>query len=394
MLLSDLVLKKHFLTSLLTIPVLGLGPVSNAGEISRAEVSEAVSAAVLPAMERNRIPGMAVALVVGEKTYVFNYGLSDVEKQTPVSDETIFEIGSISKTFTATLATYAEAAGDLKLSDTTETYLPDMAGTAFGKLELFHLGTHTVGGMPLQVPDAVRTRAQLIEYFRTWKPIYEGGTMRTYANPSIGALGWITAKSLGQDFSTAMTQLLFQPLGLANTYLRVPAEKITRYAWGYTREMNAVRVSSGVLDSEAYGVKTTAYDLSNFLKANMGMVPVNRTLQAALNNTRRPYFAVGKMTQDLIWEEYAMPVELQTLQEGNSTQATLNPTPVNAEVPANMPEDNAWVNKTGSTNGFGAYVAFVPEDRFGIVLLANKNYPNAERVEIAHKIYSGLADKL
>jgi len=158
--------------------------------------------------------------------------------------------------------------------------------------------------------------------------------------------------------------------------------------------MNAVRVNPGMLDSEAYGVKTTASDLSNFLKANMGMVPVNRTLQAALNNTRRPYFAVGRMTQDLIWEEYAMPVALQTLQEGNSAQVTLNATPVSAKVPANMPEDNAWVNKTGSTNGFGAYVAFVPADRFGIVLLANKNYPNAERVEIAHEIYRRLAGKL
>jgi Beta-lactamase class C and other penicillin binding proteins len=225
MLLSDLVLKKHFLTSLLTLAVLGLGPVSNAGGISRAEALEAVSAAVLPAMERNRIPGMAVALVAAEETYVFNYGLSDVAKQIPVSDETIFEIGSISKTFTSTLATYAEAAGYLKLTDTTETYLPDLADTAFGKSQLFHLGTHTVGGIPLQVPDTVRTRAQLLEYFRTWKPIYEVGTMRTYANPSIGALGWIAAKSLGQDFSTAMTQLLFQPLGLVNTYLRCPQRK-------------------------------------------------------------------------------------------------------------------------------------------------------------------------
>lgn len=386
-------MKNRLFTVLLTAAVFGLGSAVNAAEISSAEAMKAISAAVLPAMEKNQIPGMAVALVLGDKTYVFNYGVSDVEKQTPVTDETIFEIGSISKTFTATLATHAEATGKLKLTDTAAKYLPELAGTDFGNLQLFHLGTHTVGGIPLQVPDEVQTREQLLEYLRTWKPAYKTGTMRTYANPSIGALGWITAKSLGQDFSTAMTQTIFQPLGLTSTYLSIPAQKMSSYAWGYNKDKKPVRVNPGMLDSEAYGIKTTATDLITFVKANMGMLPLDSMLQSALNNTRKSYFSVGQMTQDLIWEEYAMPVDLPTLQEGNAPKLILNPTPVSAKVPASTPNSNVWVNKTGATNGFGAYVAFVPEKRFGVVLLANKNYPNAERVEIAHKIYSNLTGK-
>ncbi|WBL64562.1 class C beta-lactamase [Thauera sp. WB-2] len=386
-------MKNRLFTVLLTAAVFGLGSAVNAAEISDAEAMKAISAVVLPAMEKNQIPGMAVALVLGEKTYVFNYGVSDVEKQTPVTDETIFEIGSISKTFTATLATHAEATGKLKLTDTAASYLPELGGTDFRNLQLFHLGTHTLGGIPLQVPDEVQTREQLLEYFRTWKPAFRAGTMRTYANPSIGALGWITAKSLGQDFSTAMTQAIFQPLGLTSTYLSVPAQKMSSYAWGYNKDKKPVRVNPGMLDSEAYGIKTTASDLSTFLKANMGMLPLDSMLQAALNNTRKRYFSVGQMTQGLIWEEYAMPVDLPTLQEGNAPKLILNPTPVSAKVPAATPESNVWVNKTGATNGFGAYVAFVPEERFGVVLLANKNYPNAERVEIAHKIHSNLAGR-
>ena len=386
-------MKNRLFTVLLTAAVFGLSSAVNAAEISDAEAMKAISAVVLPAMEKNQIPGMAVALVLGEKTYVFNYGVSDVEKQTPVTDETIFEIGSISKTFTATLATHAEATGKLKLTDTAASYLPELAGTDFGNLQLFHLGTHTLGGIPLQVPDEVQTREQLLEYFRTWKPAFRAGTMRTYANPSIGALGWITAKSLGQNFSTAMTQAIFQPLGLTSTYLSVPAQKMSSYAWGYNKDKKPVRVNPGMLDSEAYGIKTTASDLSTFLKANMGMLPLDSMLQAALNNTRKRYFSVGQMTQGLIWEEYAMPVDLPTLQEGNAPKLILNPTPVSAKAPAATPDSNVWVNKTGATNGFGAYVAFVPEERFGVVLLANKNYPNAERVEIAHKIYSNLAGR-
>jgi len=386
-------LKNPRITALLATAVLGLSSAVNAADISSAEAMKTISAAVLPVMEKNQIPGMAVALVLGDRTYVFNYGVSDVEKQTPVTDETIFEIGSISKTFTATLATQAEATGKLKLTDTAAKYLPELAGTDFGNLQLFHLGTHTVGGIPLQVPDEVQNREQLLEYFRTWTPAYKTGTMRTYANPSIGALGWITAKSMGQDFGTAMTQTIFQPLGLTNTYLSVPTQKMSNYAWGYNKDKKPVRVNPGMLDSEAYGIKTTASDLSTFVKANMGILPLDSTLQAAFNNTRKSYFSVGKMTQDLIWEEYAMPVDLPTLQEGNAPKLILNPTPVSTQELSAKPRSNVWVNKTGATNGFGAYVAFVPEKQFGVVLLANKNYPNAERVEIAYKIYSKLNGK-
>ncbi|AMP09936.1 beta-lactamase family protein [Collimonas arenae] len=342
-------------------------------------------------MEKNQIPGIAVGLVLQGQTYVFNYGMASVEGQRRVTDATIFEIGSVSKTFTATLTTYAEATGKLELSDMVANYLPELADTDFGRLQLYHLGTHTTGGLPLQVPDEIQTEEQLMSYFRAWKPPYKTGAVRTYANPSIGTLGLIAARSLHQDFGAAMSHEIFQPLGLESTYLSVPSEKLSSYAFGYTKDKVPVRVNPGMLSNEAYGVKTTARDLTRFLKANMGMLQLGSTLQTALKNTRKGYFKVGDMTQDLIWEEYALPVDLQVLQHGNSAALIYNPTPVVAQVPPSSPRPDVWVNKTGSTNGFGAYVAFVPSKHFGIVVLANKNYPNEERVEIAHKIFEALS---
>src|SRR3546814_8022285 len=60
--------------------------------------------------------------------------------------------------------------------------------------------------------------------------------------------------------------------------------------------------------------------------------------------------------------------------------------PVQAIVPPREPAAAVWVNKTGSTNGFGAYVAFLPAEKKGVVILANKNFPIEARIRLAYLI--------
>jgi beta-lactamase class C len=365
-------------------------PVSHAAEPIAAQLQPTVDAAIRPLMAKYHIAGMAVGVIEDGKPYVYNYGVASTQTGKPVTRDTLFELGSVSKTFTATLASYAQVDGKLSLSDGTERYLPTLRGRPFGKVSLLNLGTHTPGGLPLQVPDDIHNDAQLLQYFHDWQPAHAPGTFRTYSNPGIGTLGLITAKSMGQDFTVLMQQRVFPALGMKSTYIHVPAAKMADYAQGYTKDGAPIRLTGGVISAEAYGVKSTAADMLRFVQANMSLIPLDSQLQRAITDTHTGYFQAGVLTQDLIWEQYPYPVELRTLEAGNSAEMVLNGTPSTEIKPPLPPQQNVWINKTGSTNGFGAYVAFVPQKRIGIVMLANRNFPNEARVSAAHQILMAL----
>lgn len=365
---------------------------SGAADNAPERVHSAVDAAVRPMMAKEHIAGMAVGITVAGKSWVFNYGVASTESHKPVNDDTLFEIGSISKTFTATLASWAQVEGKLSLDDRVEKYLPTLKNTPFGDVSLLNLGTHTPGGLPLQVPDEVRNEDLLMQYFKAWRPSCAPGTCRTYSNPSIGMLGLITAKAMGQDFTTLMQERLFPALGMTNTFIEVPAAKMRDYADGYTNYDKPIRMTDGVLWAEAYGIKTTAPDMLRWLEANMNEVKLDAKLQRAISEAHTGYFKAGVMTQDLIWEQYPYPVSLQSLQEGNSPAMIFKANPVTAIKPPLAPQQNVWINKTGSTKGFGAYVAFIPEKQLGIVILANKSFPIEQRVTLAYQIMQGLAE--
>lgn len=366
-------------------------PAAGAADTANSSLRQVVDHVIVPVMKSNRIPGMAVAVTLGEKSYVFTYGVASRNPRRPVTQDTLFEIGSISKTFTATLASYAQGTKHLSLSDNVAKYLPSLKGTAFGNVTLLELGTHTPGGLPLQVPDGIENDDQLLQYFKTWRPTYAPGTYRTYSNPGIGTLGLIAAKSMRRQFTALIQTWMFPAFGMKNSFIIVPEAKMSDYAWGYTQDGKPVRMTPGELYSETYGIKSTAADMIRFVEANMNELHLEGDLQRAVSQTHTAYFKAGRLTQDLIWEQYRYPVALKSLLAGNSPALIFEPTRATRIVPPEPPRQDVWLNKTGSTNGFGAYVALVPERKIGIAILANKNYPIADRVTAAYEILTHLA---
>ncbi|MFQ6590212.1 MULTISPECIES: class C beta-lactamase [Pseudomonas] len=354
------------------------------------DMRQVVDSSVQPLMQQQGIAGVSVAVVNKDQVQYFNYGLASRETQKPVTEDTLFEVGSVSKTFTATLGGYTQATGKLKLSDKASEHLSALTGSAFDGISLLQLATYTAGGLPLQFPDAADSAATMLNYFQHWKPTYAPGTQRLYSNPSIGLFGYLTAQSLGQPFNTAMEKTLLPKLGLKNTYVSVPAARAGDYAQGYDSAQKPVRVGPGALDSEAYGIKTSSQDLARYVIANLHPQTLGKPLQQAIATTQTGYYTVNGMTQGLGWESYPYPITLQALIDGNSTPMAMEPHKVQWLSTPRVQPANVLFNKTGSTRGFGAYVAYVPSKDIGVVILANKNYPNAERVKVAHAILSAM----
>ncbi len=348
-----------------------------------------VDAAIRPVMAEYDLPGVAVGVTVDGKAYIFNYGLASREDKLPVTDATMFELGSISKPMTATLATYAQALGKMSLQDHPSKFMPQLKGSQIDRANLLHLGTYTGGGLPLEFPDEIAD-AQMISYFQQWKADAAPGTQRRYSNPSLGLFGHLAALSMQGDFVALMEQNIFPQFGMNSSYLQVPKAASGNYAWGYDKANKPVRVGAGVFAAQAYGVISTAADVIAFVQANIDPSRLAPPMRRAVQGTQAGHFAVGGMVQGLGWELYNYPVSLEQLVAGNSPPVSMAPNTVTPVIPTQSPGPALLFNKSGSTRGFGNYLAFVPQKKIGVVLLSNKNFPAPVRVALAHGILGQL----
>ncbi|MFO1054286.1 MAG: class C beta-lactamase [Planctomycetota bacterium] len=351
-------------------------------------IEAVVDSVVAAIMAEHEVPGVAVGVTLDAQPQLFTYGVASVASRQPVGEHTLFEIGSISKVFTATLTGEAVATGALSLEQSASRYVPELAGSAFDTVSVHDLGTYTAGGLPLQFPEGV---VDPITYFAHWRPEYAVGTTRCYSNPSIGLLGEVAARSLGAPFEVVMGRLLSR-LRLQETYLQVPAERMPLYADGHDQAGKVTRLTPGPMGAPSYGLRTTVGDLLRFVQDNIDASSRDEMLQRAFAATHVGYYTVGGLQQGLGWEMYEDPADLDTLLAGNSADVIFEAKAVE-RLPTPRPAHAGMLfDKTGSTNGFSAYVVFVPQRRIGVVLLANKSIPIPDRVRAAHRILMALAE--
>jgi beta-lactamase class C len=292
------------------------------------------------------------------------------------------------------LVSYEQAIGKISLDDHPGKYMPQLRHTAIDEASLLNLGTYTAGGLPLQFPGAVTNNAEMATYFQQWKPSAIPGAQRRYSNPSIGLLGHIIGVAMNGNFADLVETELLPKLGLSHSYIRVPEAETDNYAWGYSKANKPIRVNPGIFDAEAYGVKSTAADMIRFVETNIRPENLKISIRRAVEGTHIGYFKISAMVQGLGWEQYPYPITLDGLLAGNSDTMSMQANAATQLTPPQTPSEPTLFNKTGSTNGFGAYVAFVPEKKIGIVMLANKNFPIPARITAAHAVIEQLSSEV
>lgn len=374
----------------LSLMTLILAAPASAGGLTEQQFQQISEDVFGPVIETYDIPGIAIGLTLSGEQYFFTQGLADRKAAVAVDQDTLFELGSNSKLFSAALAALAEQKGLLSLHDPVAKSLPELAGAAFDQITLADLAAHATGTLPLQVPGDITDTPALMAYLAQWRPGVDPTAFRSYSNVSIGLLGLIVGEKFGSSYEKAVETGLFPALGLKNTYVTVPDAAMAHYAYGYARGDNsAIRVTPGMLDSEAYGIKSSIADMTRFLDAHLGNLRLEKDLTAALARTRVSEYDTAHYAQAMIWEGYDWPVTTAQLEAGNATEMAMQPQPLTRHAQEAL-DGAVFLNKTGATNGFGSYLAMIPSEQIGVVVLANRNYPNPVRAAATLQLITAI----
>ncbi len=245
---------------------------------------EKIEAFIKKQMTVGNIPGMSVVIVMGDQTvYEKGFGFADLEKKTPVTPTTLFELGSTSKAFTGLGLLRMEKEGLLKLSDPVEKYLPWLKVKFQGKEVPGTIGQflHQSSGVPFEsvatIPEASGDDAleKTVQNLVGIELRHTPGSKFFYATINYDVLGLIIQKISGKPYEEYMKEKVLQPLGLTETYLFRKEAKEKGMAVGYKRSFHKLVAYDAPEyrgNTPAGYVITNARDLARWLKIQMGTI--------------------------------------------------------------------------------------------------------------------------
>ena len=329
------------LCSILSLQALAADP-----PLLPARVQEAITSRVAD----GDYPALVVAVVAGDRNHV--YGFGTLENGNAPDGDTIFQIGSVTKTFTATLLAESVVRGAVTLDTPVSALLPadtlpahgdkpitlgDLASQFSGLPRLpDNLNVSATPEDPYAHYDAAKLKTFLAGYVLARDP----GSAYEYSNLGYGLLGYALAEHAATSYAALLQAKLFKPLGMSSTSATFDEPMDSRWATGHDTSGKATKPWHFDVLGGAGTINSTGADMLRYLEANMGRGA--DTLQPALRLAHKPGREIG----------------------GNARIGLAWMTHHNSEV------DVIWHN--GMTAGYASFIGFTADGQRGVVILTNK----------------------
>jgi CubicO group peptidase (beta-lactamase class C family) len=179
---------------------------------------------VVEDMKRLDVPGVSIAVWHNDSVVSAGLGVTSAEHPLPVTADTLFQVGSISKTFTGTMLMQLAEAGKIDLDTPVKTYLPKFKmadSNVTANLTTRHLLTHTGGWMGDYFNDLGNNDNALelmVKSLRMLPQISPLGTLWSYNNAGFNIAGRLIEVLTNQTYEQAAQQMLFNPLNLSKSF--------------------------------------------------------------------------------------------------------------------------------------------------------------------------------
>jgi CubicO group peptidase (beta-lactamase class C family) len=297
--------------------------------------AERMQQVVQPYSDAQMFMGNVLVAKEGKAVFSKSYGMADLEWSVPNSPTTRFNIASMTKQFTAASILLLEDHGKLKTDDLVKKYLPD-APASWNKITIYHLLTHTSG-----IPDDAAkyepgTPDKLV--FNDRPLSFQPGEQWAYTNLGYIVLGYLIERISGHTYEEFVQENIFKPLGMNDSGLMSFVTVIPRRASGYWPGSNGIE------------------------------------------NADRPDARIGFSAGSL----YSTSEDLLRWEEGLFGGRLLSPeslrkmtTPFKSDyacgLHVNRIDGRLMIEHDGNNIGFNSDMAYYPEERLAVIVLANLN---------------------
>ncbi|MCK6618373.1 MAG: serine hydrolase [Cyclobacteriaceae bacterium] len=297
-------------------------------------------------------PGIVVGIFDNGRITYHAYGVANLASGVPVTSKTVFEIGSITKTFTTEMAALLSLQGKLSLQDKCQMYLPEamVLPEKNGKaITLEHLATAHSGlpRMPMNFspedpanPYIDYRENDLTGFISHVELAREPGSQYEYSNLGMGLLGFILTRIENKPYGRLVQELILQPLSMTSTWVSGQHQEQS-VATGYSgiQPVKAWTWDDQSVLTGAGGLVSTAEDMMKFLTTNLQASSKTSTLDKAIALTHQPRADAGKMQIGYGWH----------IRDG----------------------EIVWHN--GGTGGFRSFAGFSKANNKAVVVLTNSN---------------------